>query len=62
MSYSVRTGLLTLNADLGDLDQALRWSVLNRCDEVERPLLAELFQRCFGRNLVQTQPAQGSLY
>lgn len=49
-------------ADLGDLDQALRWSVLNRCDEVERPLLAELFQRCFGRNLVLPQPIQGGLY
>jgi len=31
----------------GDLAFAFRVSFLNRCDEAERPLLAEYFQRCF---------------
>lgn len=31
----------------GDVSHAFRLSFLNRCDEAERPLLAEYFQRCF---------------
>lgn len=30
---------------------AFRLSFLHRCDEAERPVLAEYFQRCFGREL-----------
>jgi cobaltochelatase CobS len=33
----------------GDAAAAFRLSFLNRCDEAERPLVAEYFQRCFGR-------------
>lgn len=35
----------------GDVGEALRMSFINRCDELERPVLAEFFQRCFGEEL-----------
>ncbi len=35
----------------GSLATALRLSFLNRCDAAEQPLVAEYFQRCFGREL-----------
>ncbi len=35
----------------GDVDFAFRVTFLNKCDEVERPLVAEYYQRCFGRDL-----------
>ena len=37
----------------GDLGQALRLSFVNKCDEAEQPIVAEYFQRCFNRELVQ---------
>ncbi|MDC9701627.1 MAG: cobaltochelatase subunit CobS [Alphaproteobacteria bacterium] len=33
---------------------AFRLSFLNRCDESERPTVAEFYQRCFGENLSET--------
>ena len=40
------------NTDIfGDLSFAFRLTFLNKCDEVERPLIAEYFQRCFGDDL-----------
>src|SRR3954469_13665657 len=36
---------------LDDLGFAFRVTFLNKCDEVERPIVAEYFQRCFGREL-----------
>jgi cobaltochelatase CobS len=38
-------------AIFGDLGLSFRLSFANRCDEAERPLLAEYFQRCFGTEL-----------
>jgi cobaltochelatase CobS len=35
----------------GDLAMAFRLTYLNKCDEVERRLVAELFQRCFDQEL-----------
>lgn len=35
----------------GDVGEALRVTFINRCDELERPVLAEFFQRCFGAEL-----------
>ncbi len=35
----------------GDFGQAFRLSFLNKCDEAERPVVAEYFQRCFDRAL-----------
>ncbi|WP_299376987.1 cobaltochelatase subunit CobS [uncultured Kiloniella sp.] len=41
------------NAKIFDnIDFAFRLTFLNKCDEMERPLVAEYFQRCFGRELV----------
>ena len=34
-----------------DLAFAFRVTFLNKCDETERPVVAEYFQRCFGREL-----------
>ena len=34
-----------------DLSLAFRLSFLNKCDEAERPVVAEYFQRCFDREL-----------
>ncbi len=35
----------------GDVDYAFRTAFLNRCDESERIIFAEYYQRCFGRDL-----------
>ena len=35
----------------GDVGTAFRMSFLNKCDELERPLVAEYYQRCFGTDL-----------
>ncbi len=34
-----------------DLGMAFRMSFLNKCDEAERPIVAEYFQRCFDHSL-----------
>lgn len=42
------------NTDLlADTAEAFRLAFLNRCDETERPLVAEFFQRCFDAELTQ---------
>jgi cobaltochelatase CobS len=38
----------------GDVSYAFKVTFLNRCDELERPLVAEYFERCFGED-----PGQG---
>jgi len=38
-------------AIFGNIGEALRVTFVNRCDELERPVLAEFFQRCFGAEL-----------
>jgi cobaltochelatase CobS len=35
----------------GDTERAFRLSFLNKCDEAERPVVAEYYQRCMGREL-----------
>ena len=43
------------NAEIfGDVGFAFRVTFLNKCDELERPLLAEFFQRCFDRDLPES--------
>ena len=43
------------NADIfRDTAFALRVTFLNKCDELERPLVAEFFQRCFGQELAES--------
>jgi cobaltochelatase CobS len=40
------------NADIfGDIGFAFRVTFLNKCDELERALVAELYQRSFGKEL-----------
>ncbi len=52
-----------------DVALAFRLSFLNKCDEAERPLVAEYYQRCFGEDLPESaahavvdggQPVAGS--
>ncbi len=38
----------------GDVGYAFRVSFLNKCDETERPLIAEYYQRVFGENLPES--------
>src|SRR6266498_3252881 len=38
----------------GDVGFAFRLSFLNRCDEAERPLVAEYYQRVFGKDLPES--------
>jgi len=45
ISWAENTGIF------GDPALAFRLSFVNRCDEAERPVLAEYFQRCFDREL-----------
>jgi cobaltochelatase CobS len=43
------------NAEIfGDLGVAFRLTFLNKCDELERPIVAEFYQRCFGRDLPES--------
>ena len=43
------------NADIfQDIAFALRVTFLNKCDELERPLVAEFYQRCFGKELAES--------
>ena len=37
-----------------DPEVAFRMSFLNKCDEAERPIVAEYYQRCFGRDLAES--------
>ena len=43
------------NADIfGDIGYAFRVTFLNKCDELERPLVAEFYQRSLGRDLPES--------
>ncbi len=44
------------NAEIfgGDLGFAFRLTFLNKCDELERKLVAELYQKCFGEELPES--------
>ena len=43
------------NAEIfGDLGFAFRLTFLNKCDELERALVAEFYQRCFGKELPES--------
>ncbi len=44
------------NTDIfgGDVAFAFRTTFLNKCDETERPVVAEFYQRCFGTELPET--------
>ncbi len=43
------------NAEIfGDIGFAFRVTFLNKCDELERPLVAEFYQRCFGEELPES--------
>jgi len=37
-----------------DLEFAFRLTFLNKCDEMERPVVAEYYQRCFGEDLPES--------
>ena len=43
-----------------DVDVAFRLSFLNKCDEAERPIVAEYFQRCFGAELAESYASPAS--
>ena len=48
------------NAEIfGDLGFAFRVTFLNKCDELERPLVAEFYQRAFGEELPETVRQRG---
>src|SRR5687768_12963147 len=43
------------NAEIfGDIGFAFRLTFVNKCDELERPLVAEFYQRCFGTELPES--------
>jgi len=43
------------NADIfGDIGFSFRVTFLNKCDELERPLVAEFYQRCFNQELAES--------
>jgi cobaltochelatase CobS len=37
-----------------DIGFAFRVTFLNKCDELERPLVAEFYQRCFNQELAES--------
>ena len=41
-------------AIFSDLGHSFRMTFLNKCDELERPLVAEMYQRCFGEDLPES--------
>jgi cobaltochelatase CobS len=38
----------------GNIAQAFRMTFLNKCDELERPIIAEFYQRAFGEELPES--------
>ena len=43
------------NAEIfGDVGMAFRLTFLNKCDELERPTVAEFYQRAFGTDLPES--------
>ena len=38
----------------GDIAQAFRLTFLNKCDELERPIISEFYQRAFGKDLPES--------
>ena len=43
------------NAEIfGDIGFAFRLTFLNKCDELERPMVAEFYQRVFGEDLPES--------
>jgi cobaltochelatase CobS len=43
------------NAEIfGDVGFAFRVTFVNKCDELERPLVAEFYQRCLGEELPES--------
>jgi cobaltochelatase CobS len=43
------------NADIfNDIGFSFRLTFVNKCDELERPLVAEFYQRCFGQELPES--------
>jgi cobaltochelatase CobS len=44
------------NAEIfsGDIGFSFRLTFLNKCDELERPIVAEFYQRCFGEELPES--------
>jgi cobaltochelatase CobS len=43
------------NAEIfNDIGLAFRLTFLNKCDELERPIVAEFYQRCFGHELPES--------
>jgi cobaltochelatase CobS len=38
----------------GDVGFAFRLTFLNKCDEAERPVVAEYYQRVFGKDLPES--------
>ena len=41
----------------GDISQAFRLTFLNKCDELERPIISEFYQRAFGKELAESAAA-----
>jgi cobaltochelatase CobS len=49
------------NAQLfGNIGFTFRLTYLNKCDEVERPIVAEYYQRCFGTELAESSVKVGT--
>ena len=44
----------------GDMTLAFRLSFMNKCDEIERPTVAEYYQRCFGIDLPEAPVHQAN--
>ncbi len=40
---------------IDDIDLAFKLTFFNKCDEMERPILSEYYQRCFGRELIKVE-------
>ena len=38
-----------------DIDLAFKLTFFNKCDEMERPIVSEYYQRCFGRDLIEIE-------
>ena len=41
-----------------DIDLAFKFTFFNKCDEMERPILSEYYQRCFGRDLIKVDKTE----
>jgi cobaltochelatase CobS len=54
MNWAENARIFGWPSNAGSIAQAFRMTFLNKCDELERPVIAEFYQRAFGDDLPES--------